>query len=168
MLQKRSHYTASRDLSKSTSVSTLNTASSASAPPTGLSHAYVITRHAQPLSHAGASAICSACNEWGSGSKLHCSAVVDDLLFAFMGLDGKYVRATKVVQPDGVHISYRLHTQANPALRELSTRMLALWYACGSHATIPAAAIPPRAVPSVQDGCAQTGRHMLASVACGT
>ena len=54
-------------------------------------------------------------------------AVVDDLLFAFMGLDGKYVRATKVVQPDGVHVSYRLHTQANPALRELSTRMLALW-----------------------------------------
>ena len=53
--------------------------------------------------------------------------MVDDLLFAFMGLDGKYVRATKVVQPDGVHLSYRLHTQANPALRELSTRMLALW-----------------------------------------
>lgn len=58
--------------------------------------------------------------------------MVDDLLFAFMGLDGKYVRATKVVQPDGVHISYRLHTQANPALRELSTRMLALWYARGN------------------------------------
>ena len=53
--------------------------------------------------------------------------MVDDLLFAFMGLDGKYVRATKVVQPDGVHVSYRLNTQANPALRELSIRMLVLW-----------------------------------------
>ena len=64
----------------------------------------------------------------GSIGKVFCAcAVLDDLLFAFMGLDGKYVRATKVVQPDGVHISYRLRTQANPALRELSTRMLALW-----------------------------------------
>ena len=54
-------------------------------------------------------------------------AVLDDLLFAFMGLDGKYVRATKVAQPDGVHVSFSLHTSANPALKELSTRMLAIW-----------------------------------------
>ena len=55
---------------------------------------------------------------------------MDDLLFAFMGLDGKYVRATKVAQPDGgMRVSYRLHTQAHPALKELSTRMLALWQA---------------------------------------
>ena len=54
-------------------------------------------------------------------------AVLDDLLFASMGLDGKYVRATKVTQSDGVHVSFRLHTSANPALKELSTRMLAIW-----------------------------------------
>lgn len=57
------------------------------------------------------------------------SAVLDDLLYAFMGLDGKYVRATRVDQQDGVHISFSLETKADPSLQEIATRMLPIWCA---------------------------------------
>jgi hypothetical protein len=51
-------------------------------------------------------------------------AVIDDLLNAFMGLDGKYARARRVNQPDGAHIKYTLEARADPSLQELATRML--------------------------------------------
>jgi hypothetical protein len=55
------------------------------------------------------------------------STVLDDLLYAFMGLDGKYVRATRVDQPDGAHITFNLETRADSCLQELATRMLPIW-----------------------------------------
>lgn len=56
-------------------------------------------------------------------------AVIDDLLNAFMGLDGKYARARRVDQPDGAHIKYTLEARADPSLQELATRMLPIWCA---------------------------------------
>ena len=126
--QKRSHWTVSLELSKSTSVSTLQDSICC----------YCISHTPSYCNACGLRVFSAIRTQMGHQAfalpellmhhlRTVCSAVVDDLLFAFMGLDGKYMRASKVVQPDGVHISYRLHTQANPALRELSTRMLALW-----------------------------------------
>ncbi len=56
-------------------------------------------------------------------------AVMDDLLNAFMGVDGKYARARRVDQADGAHISYALEARADPSLQELATRMLPIWCA---------------------------------------
>ncbi|EIE26959.1 hypothetical protein COCSUDRAFT_46296 [Coccomyxa subellipsoidea C-169] len=50
--------------------------------------------------------------------------LMDDLLNAFMGVDGKYARARRVDQADGAHISYALEARADPSLQELATRML--------------------------------------------
>ena len=129
ILQKRSHWTASLEPSKSISVSTLQDSTCCfriSYTPSSCNACgplVFISLHTQTrMSTSGCAGVTEALSH-----RQFAVAVVDDLLFAFMGLDGKYVRAGKVVQPDGVHISYRLHTQANPALRELSTRMLALW-----------------------------------------
>jgi hypothetical protein len=54
---------------------------------------------------------------------------MDDLLSAFLGLDGKYCRATKAEQPDGARIAFALETGADASLRELACRMLPIW--CG-------------------------------------
>lgn len=54
--------------------------------------------------------------------------VMDDLLYAFMGLDGKYARAKRVDQADGAHIIFALEARADPSLQELATRMLPIWY----------------------------------------
>lgn len=54
-------------------------------------------------------------------------AVMDDLLYAFMGLDGKYARARRVDEPDGAHICFVLEAKADPSLQELATRMLPIW-----------------------------------------
>ena len=54
---------------------------------------------------------------------------MEDLLSAFLGLDGKYCRAARVQQPDGAHVAYGLETDADPSLRELAARMLPIWWA---------------------------------------
>lgn len=53
---------------------------------------------------------------------------MDDLLYAFMGLDGRYARAKRVDQSDGAHITFMLEARADPSLQELATRMLPIWY----------------------------------------
>ncbi|BDA43053.1 Gamma-tubulin complex component 2 [Coccomyxa sp. Obi] len=50
--------------------------------------------------------------------------LMDDLLFAFMGLDGRYAHAKRVDQADGAHITFVLEARADPSLQELATRML--------------------------------------------
>lgn len=57
------------------------------------------------------------------------SAVVDDMLSAFMGLSGTYIRAMKVNAVGGVRLTYEIITkgQLEPALQEMAARMLPLW-----------------------------------------
>ena len=55
--------------------------------------------------------------------------VVDDLLSAFMGLSGAYVRATPLDAVGGLRVGYEIvaRGQLEPALREMAARMLPIW-----------------------------------------
>ena len=55
--------------------------------------------------------------------------VVDDLLSAFLGLSGTYIRAKKVDALGGTRLGYEIITrgQLEPALQEMAGRMLPLW-----------------------------------------
>lgn len=53
--------------------------------------------------------------------------VADDLLHAFSGLDGCYVRARLEEARGGARVAYALHGCQDAALRELAARMLPLW-----------------------------------------
>ncbi len=55
--------------------------------------------------------------------------MLDDLLHAFSGLDGRYVRARLEDGPGGARVAYALHGRPDAALRELTARMLPLWWA---------------------------------------
>lgn len=57
------------------------------------------------------------------------AAVVDDLLSAFMGLSGTYIRAKKTDAVGGMRLTYEIVTkgQLEPALQEMAARMLPLW-----------------------------------------
>lgn len=59
------------------------------------------------------------------------AAVVDDLLYAFLGLSGTYVRARPVNAPGGARLGYEVapRGQLEPALQEMATRMLPIWCA---------------------------------------
>ena len=61
--------------------------------------------------------------------KLEIPAVVDDLLSAFLGLSGTYIRAKKVDALGGTRLGYEIITrgQLEPALQEMAGRMLPLW-----------------------------------------
>jgi hypothetical protein len=59
--------------------------------------------------------------------------VLDDLLHAFSGLDGRYVRARLEDGPGGARVAYALHGRPDAALRELTARMLPLWWAPRPH-----------------------------------
>ena len=56
-------------------------------------------------------------------------AVVDDLLHAFLGLDGKYIRAHTVKRAQGEHIVFAVDAPMDPSIREMAARMLPLWCA---------------------------------------
>lgn len=60
--------------------------------------------------------------DWGL-----CAAVMEDLLAAFMGLDGRYARARLAGSMPHPHLSYCLEGRPDPALHELVTRMLPIW-----------------------------------------
>lgn len=57
--------------------------------------------------------------------------VVDDLLSAFVGLSGGYVRVKPLAAPGGQRLAYEVAAggQLEPALREMAARMLPIW--CG-------------------------------------
>jgi hypothetical protein len=66
------------------------------------------------------------------------SPVVDDLLSAFLGLSGSYVRARLAEAPGGARIAYEVQPQSQlePALAEMAARMLPIWCAgwdCAGH-----------------------------------
>jgi hypothetical protein len=63
------------------------------------------------------------------GLVAHQPAVLDDLLHAFSGLDGRYVRARLEDGPGGARVAFALHGRPDAALRELTARMLPLWWA---------------------------------------
>ena len=57
-------------------------------------------------------------------------AVVDDLLSAFLGLSGGYVRAKLLAAPGGQRLGYEITSargQLEPALQEMAGRMLPIW-----------------------------------------
>lgn len=58
----------------------------------------------------------------------HC-AVVDDLLSAFLGLSGGYVRVKPLAAPGGQRLGYEVAAQGQlePALAEMAARMLPIW-----------------------------------------
>jgi hypothetical protein len=58
-------------------------------------------------------------------------AVVDDLLSAFMGLNGSYVRVRLAAAPGGDRLSYEVapRGQLEPAMQEMAARMLPIWWA---------------------------------------
>lgn len=61
-------------------------------------------------------------------------AVVDDLLSAFLGLSGTYVRAKQLEAPGGARLGYEVvaaRGSLEPALQEMATRMLPIWWVQG-------------------------------------
>ena len=54
---------------------------------------------------------------------------MEDLLAAFMGLDGRWARARLAGSMPYPHLRYCLEGRPDPALLELVTRMLPIWYA---------------------------------------
>lgn len=64
------------------------------------------------------------------------SAVVDDLLSAFVGLSGGYVRAKPLAASGGERLGYEIAAsgQLEPALQEMAARMLPIW--CGGWAVL--------------------------------
>ena len=76
-------------------------------------------------------------------------AVVDDLLSAFLGLSGSYIRAKRVDAVGGTRLSYEIITrgQLEPALQEMAARMLPLWWA------------GRRGLPPGQAGACGAGEH---------
>jgi hypothetical protein len=56
-------------------------------------------------------------------------AVVDDLLSAFMGENGSYVRAKLLHAPGGTRLGFEVvgRGQLEAALQEMTARMLPLW-----------------------------------------
>ena len=60
--------------------------------------------------------------------------MVDDLLYAFLGLSGTYVTARLVAAPGGQRIGYAVDAatggsggRLEPALLEMTARMLPIW-----------------------------------------
>ena len=68
------------------------------------------------------------------------AAVVDDLLSAFLGLTGGYVRATPLAAPGGQRLGYEVAAQGQlePALADMAGRMLPIWCAAAAAASRPA------------------------------
>lgn len=66
----------------------------------------------------------TACNR----PPAHC-LVVDDLLSAFLGLSGGYVRVKPLAAPGGQRLGYEVAAQGQlePALAEMAARMLPIW-----------------------------------------
>ena len=57
---------------------------------------------------------------------------MEDLLAAFMGLDGRYARARLAGSMPHPHLHYSLEGRPDPALHELVSRMLPIWYCTSS------------------------------------
>lgn len=55
------------------------------------------------------------------------SAVVDDLLNTFLGVDGRYIRAQVVKKAEGLHICYALDCDMDASIRDMARRFLPLW-----------------------------------------
>jgi hypothetical protein len=68
------------------------------------------------------------------------SLLVDDLLSAFLGLSGGYVRVKPLAAPGGQRLGYEVAAQGQlePALAEMAARMLPIW--CGQRASLFAGA----------------------------
>eukprot|EP00884_Botryococcus_braunii_P002187 jgi/Botrbrau1/1196/Bobra.0163s0010.1 len=52
--------------------------------------------------------------------------LLDDLLYAFLGLDGRYCRARRVQMREGIHVTYQLQGGADPSLAAMVERVLPL------------------------------------------
>lgn len=68
--------------------------------------------------------------EWSWHQTLHdvAAVVMEDMLWAFMGFEGKYIRIHR--NHSLKHgLSYFLEGRVEHALHELVTRMLPIWYA---------------------------------------
>lgn len=61
-------------------------------------------------------------------SNISCCAVLEDLLWGFMGFEGKYIRANRARSSRG-SITFQLNGKLDPAVNELVLRMLPIWYA---------------------------------------
>ncbi len=95
------------------------------------------------LSHTS----CKACHEAGTNiANLLCKvdsthaqlydqlvkcydAVLEDMLWGFMGFEGKYIKANRARSSKG-GVSFVLKGKLDAAVHELVARMLPIWYAC--------------------------------------
>ena len=57
-----------------------------------------------------------------------CPAVLEDLLWGFMGFEGKYIKANRARSSKG-SVSFHLEGKLDHAVHELVDRMLPIWYA---------------------------------------
>ena len=58
-----------------------------------------------------------------------CVAVLEDMLWGFMGFEGKYIKADRARSSKG-GVSFVLRGKLDAAVHELVARMLPIWYAC--------------------------------------
>jgi len=56
-------------------------------------------------------------------------AVLEDMLWGFMGFEGKYIKANRARSSKG-GVSFVLKGKLDAAVHELVARMLPIWYAC--------------------------------------
>ena len=59
---------------------------------------------------------------------MFCCAVLEDLLWGFMGYEGKYIRANRARSSRGC-VTFQLNGKLDHAVHELVVRMLPIWYA---------------------------------------
>jgi len=59
----------------------------------------------------------------------YCVAVLEDMLWGFMGFEGKYIKADRARSSKG-GVSFVLKGKLDAAVHELVARMLPIWYAC--------------------------------------
>ena len=60
-------------------------------------------------------------------SNIPCCAVLEDLLWGFMGFEGKYIRANRARSSRG-SITFQLNGKLDSAVNELVLQMLPIWY----------------------------------------
>ena len=58
-----------------------------------------------------------------------CVVVLEDMLWGFMGFEGKYIKADRARSSKG-GVSFVLRGKLDAAVHELVARMLPIWYAC--------------------------------------
>ena len=58
-----------------------------------------------------------------------CVAVLEDMLWGFMGFEGKYIKADRARSSKG-GVSFVSKGKLDAAVHELVARMLPIWYAC--------------------------------------